>query len=109
VACSFGREQRHVGAHNLWGIVCPSLQHSVVTCEDTPVLTIYCLCSAALACVLPCTLQEQLRAVNEARELDVATFRPDLSPSRLRAGESFAVSVFAMRSSTAHCHSLEIH
>lgn len=36
--------------------------------------------------------QEQLRTKKEARELSGATFRPDLSPSRQRAGEEFLVS-----------------
>lgn len=37
--------------------------------------------------------QEQLRVLKEAKELAAATFRPDLSPSRQRAGEPFAVSL----------------
>lgn len=38
-------------------------------------------------------LQEQLRVLKEAKELAAATFWPDLSPSRQRAGEPFAVSL----------------
>lgn len=40
-----------------------------------------------------CKPQEQMRVLKEAKELAAATFRPDLSPSRQRAGESFAVSI----------------
>lgn len=47
--------------------------------------------------------------MKEARELDGATFRPDLSPSRQRAGESFAVSVSSLCFQTAHSSHWSLH
>jgi hypothetical protein len=55
--------------------------------------------------------------VREARELDGATFRPDLSPSRQRGGESMAVSACAQCSlcfqetcsSEWHVYHLDLH
>jgi hypothetical protein len=42
-----------------------------------------------------CDVQEQLRVLKEVKELAGVTFRPDLSPSRQRAGESFVVRACA--------------